>query len=134
MKKNKKTLIAVLILIVLVAAAALVWYFNNPAADANDFDKTIQVTVTHGDGSKKDFSIQTNEEFLRGALEQEKLIEGEEGEYGLYITAVDGETADEGNQEWWCINGADGEMLVTGVESTAIQDGDTYEIILNVGW
>ena len=134
MKKNKKTLIAVLILIVLVAAAALVWYFNNPAADANDFDKTIQVTVTHGDGSKKDFSIQTNEEFLRGALEQEKLVEGEEGEYGLYITAVDGETADEGNQEWWCINDAEGEMLATGVDDTAIQDGDSYEIVLNVGW
>ena len=134
MKKNKKTVIAVIVLIVLVAAAALVWYFCNPAADANSADKTISVSVIHGDGSQKDFSIQTNEEFLRGALEQEKLVEGSESEYGLYITAVDGETADEGNQQWWCINNAEGEMLPTGVDDTAIQDGDVYEIVLETGW
>lgn len=132
--KNKKTLIAVILLVVLVAAAALVWHFNNPAKDANSFDKTIEVAVTHGDGSQKDFTIQTNEEYLRGALEQEKLVKGDESEYGLFITTVDGETADADKQEWWCINGADGQMLPTGVDETAIGDGDSYEIVLTVGW
>lgn len=134
MQKNRKTFIAVIILLVLCAGAALVWYFNNPAADANSADKTISASIIHGDGSQKDFSIQTNEEFLRGALEQEKLIEGDEGEYGLYITAVDGEKADESNQQWWCVNNAEGEMLPTGVSDTAIQDGDIYEIVLETGW
>ena len=132
--KNKKTLIAVILLVVLVAAAALVWYFCNPAKDANSFDKTIEVTVTHSDKTQKDFTIKTNEEFLRGALEQEKLVEGDDGEYGLFITAVDGETANADNEEWWCINGADGQMLPTGVDDTAINDGDSYEIVLTVGW
>ena len=134
MQKKTKIIIAVSLLVVLFAALALVWHFNNPANDANDFDKQIEVTVTHGDGSTKDFTIQTNEKFLRGALEQEKLVEGDESEYGLFIKTVDGETADEANQEWWCINGADGEMLPTGVDDTAISDGDTYELVLTVGW
>lgn len=134
MQKKTKILIAVLILVALVAAVALIWHFNNPANDANSFDKTIEINVVHGDGSKKDFKIETNEEFLRGALEQEKLVEGDESEYGLFIKTVDGETADDANQEWWCINGADGEMLPTGVDDTAISDGDTYEFVLTVGW
>ena len=132
--KNKKTLIAVILLVVLAAAAALIWHFNSPAKDANDFDKTIEVSVIHGDGSKKDFTINTNEQFLRGALEQEKLVEGSESEYGLFITTVDGETADDANQEWWCINDGEGTMLPTGVDETAISDGDSYELVLTVGW
>ena len=134
MKKNKKTIIAVIVFVVLVAAAALVWYFNNPTADANSGDKTVSVSVVHGDGAKKDFEIKTNEEFLRGALEQEKLIEGDDGEYGLYIMSVDGETADESIQQWWCVNDAEGNMLPTSVDQTAIQDGDIYEIVLKTGW
>ena len=134
MQKNKKTIIAVIVLLVLVAAAALVWYFNNPTADANSARKTVTVKVVHGDGEEKSFDIKTNAEFLRGALEQEKLVEGNDGEYGLYIMSVDGETADESIQQWWCVNDAAGEMLMTSVDQTAIQDGDIYEIVLQTGW
>lgn len=134
MQKNKKTIIAVIILLVLCAGTALVWHFNNPAADANSADKTVTVNIIHGDGTKKNFTISTNEEFLRGALEQEKLIEGDDGEYGLYIMSVDGETADEAIQQWWCVNDSEGNMLMTSVDQTAIQDGDIYEIVLKTGW
>lgn len=134
MKKNRKTLIAVIILIVLVAAAALVWYFNKPTGDTNSLDKTIEVSIVHGDGTKNDLEIKTNEQFLRGALEQEKLIEGDEGEYGLFINTVDGETANSDNQEWWCLNDGEGTMLPTSVDDTAINDGDSYELILKTGW
>lgn len=134
MKKSKKTLIAVILLIVLAAAFALVWHFCGPASMANDADKTISVTVIHGDGSEKDFTINTDEEYLRGALEQEKLIEGSDGEYGLFITAVDGETADSSLEQWWSICGADGNMLSTGVEDTAISDGDSYTVKLITGY
>lgn len=131
---KKKTVIAVIVFVVLVAAAALVWHFNKPANDANSLDKTIAVSIVHGDGSEKSIEIKTNAEFLRGALEQEKLIEGDEGEYGLFITSVDGEVADSDNQEWWCINDGEGMMLNSSVDDTAISDGDSYELILKTGW
>lgn len=134
MKKNKKTIIAVILLAVLVAALVLVWHFFGPNSDTNSFDKTISVTVIHGDGSQKDFSIGTNEEFLRGALEQEKLVEGDESEYGLFITSVDGEAADSAAEQWWCICDGDGNMLMTGVDTTPINDGDVYQIILKTGY
>ena len=72
-------------------------------------------------------------EYLRGALEQEALIAGEESDYGLFVKTVDGVTADDANQEWWCFTKG-GEMLETGVDSTPIADGDTFEITLTQGY
>ena len=134
MKKNKKTIIAVILLAVLVAALVLVWHFFGPDSETNSFDKTVTVTVIHGDGSEKEFVIGTNEEYLRGALEQEKLVEGGESEFGLFITAVDGETADDASEQWWCVCDSDGNMLMTGVDTTPINDGDAFQIVLKTGY
>lgn len=95
--------------------------------------KNITVTVVHKDGSSKDFPIAASGETLREALEQEKLIEGEEGQYGLFITAADGETANSDNQEWWCVTKG-GEQVNTGVDGVKIADGDKYELTLTVGY
>lgn len=45
--------------------------------------KTITLTVVYADASTKDFTITTNEDYLRGALEQEKLIAGDESGVGI---------------------------------------------------
>lgn len=133
-KNNKKTIIALAVLLVLVIGAIVAYYALRPASPARDESLiTIVVAVTHGDGTVNDFSIRTDALNLRGALEQEELIAGDESEYGLYVRTVDGETADESQQQWWCFT-KDGEMLMTGVDDTSIADGDHYEIVLTVGW
>ena len=86
--------------------------------------------MTHVDGTQKDFTISTDSENLRGALEQEGLISGDESEYGLYVTTVDGETADSSLNQWWCFT-KDGEMLMTGVDDTMIADGEHYETFID---
>ena len=131
-KKTRNIVIAVAVLLVVVAALVLIMNLNKPAAQTGD--KTIQVTVVHGDESRKDYSLNTNAETLREALEEQNLIEGTESEYGLYVTTVDGETANEEIQQWWGLYDGNGEMLMTGVDTTMISDGDSYEIILNTGW
>ena len=52
---------------------------------------------------------------------------------GLYVTTVDGVTADDGNQEWWCFT-LNGETINTGVDTTPIADGDHFEITLTTGY
>lgn len=131
MSKNTKKIIAVAALLVLIAAAVIAFVTLSPSGVAGD--KTIAVAVIHGDGTQKDFSISTDSENLRGALEQEKLVQGEENEYGLFVLTVDGETVDEEQQQWWCIT-KDGEMLPTGVDDTMIADGESYELTLTTGW
>ena len=130
-KKTRNIIIAVALLLVLVIGAVLIWNANKP--DAQEGGKALVVTVVHGDESSKDFSFTTDAENLRTALEEQQLIEGTESEYGLYVTKVDGEEADESQQQWWCFS-KDGEDLMTGVDDTMIADGDHYDITLKTGW
>lgn len=127
---NKKLLAGVLALVLVVAALIAIYFATRPATSAAD--KTITATVV-ANGEEEAFTIHTDEEYLRGALESIDLIAGEESEYGLFVTTVNGITADDANQEWWCFTKG-GESLNTGVDSTPIADGDAFEITLTVGY
>ena len=129
--KNKKTLIAVIALVLLVAVAVGCWFAFRPQAVAGS--KTVTVDVTHKDGTTNTFEIHTDAEYLRGAMEQEGLLEGTDGPYGLYVLTVDGETVEEANQEWWGYTKS-GEQVNYGVETCVIADGDHYEFTFHVGW
>lgn len=131
MKKNTKIIIALVVLAALIIGAALLYNAFAPAAQVGA--KHVEIAVIHADGSSKDFSLDTDAETLRAALDELGIVEGDESEYGLYVTAVDGESADAAAQEWWCFTKG-GEMLTTGVDSTMIQDGEHYEVTFTVGW
>lgn len=131
MKNNKKTLIAVVLAAVLVFGAVLVWTFLRPKATQGA--KTITVTVDHLEGEDKTFTLHTDAEYLRGALDEENLIAGTESEYGLYVLTVDGETADEDQQQWWGFT-VNGEFGMYGVDEQVVSDGDTFAFTLHVGW
>ena len=129
--KSKKGLLAVLVLVVAVAAAAVIYMAARPAVSQGE--KSIVVEVVHKDGESKEFSYDTDAEYLRDVLEPAGLIAGSESEYGMFIETVDGYTADAANEEWWCIT-KDGEMVNTGVDTTPVADGDHFEITLTVGY
>ena len=133
MKNNmsKKSLILALIaLIVVVGVFVGVWAATRP--ETQQGDKTITVEIVKKD-SERTVTIHTDAEMLRGALEQEDLVQGDESEFGLFVKAVDGYTADDAAQEWWCFTKG-GESLMTGIDTTPIADGEAYEITLMTGW
>ena len=129
--KSKKNLILALVLVVLCAAAGILYNQFKPQTTAGE--KNITVTVIHGDGSSKDFTYQTDAEYLGDILQTEGLIDGDEADYGLYVKIVDNEEIDESKQEWWCLT-KDGESVNTGVDMTPIADGEKYELTLTVGY
>lgn len=129
MASKKTKIISGIVLALLVVAAVLALIFLSP--DAVSGEKRIDFQVTHGDGSVNVFYIRTDSETLRGALEQRDLIAGEEGPYGLYVTEIDGEAADDAQRQWWCFT-KDGEMLNTGVDDTMIADREHYEAFIDV--
>ena len=131
MSNNTKKILAVVLLLVVLAAAVLAYLHFRPQASQGA--KTVTVEVVHKDESKKEFKINTSAENLRAACEEQNLIAGDESEYGLYVKTVDGETADDGAQEWWCLT-KNGEMSMTGVDDTMIADGEQYEFTFTVGW
>mgnify|MGYP000163486889 FL=1 len=130
MQKNKKVLIIAAVVLILIAAA-LFFIEGSKKPMPIEGAKTITVTVMQEGVENKVFTIHTDAEFLRGALEQEKLIEGSESQYGLYVTTVDGVAVDDSLRQWWCFNDGEGNMLDTGVDSTPIADGDAFQIVLS---
>ena len=130
-KNNKKGIIALALVLVLAVAALFVWQAAKP--ETQQGSKEIVVNVDHLNGDDASYTIYTDAEYLRAALEQENLIEGTESQYGLYVTSVDGEAADDSKQEWWgySVNGVFAEF---GVDSQPVSDGDVYDFVLNVGW
>lgn len=128
---NKKIWIGIVSLILAIGILFTIYRNFSPKGVAGN--KNIVVEVVVPDQESKEYRINTDEEYLRGALEQEKLIEGTESEYGLLVTIVDGIKADDSKQEWWCFT-KDGGQLNTGVDSTPIQDGDHFEVTLTEGY
>lgn len=128
---NKKVIIGAAAL-VLVCVALLLVYKNFMPKDTEGA-KTITVKVVHGDSSEKDFEYKTDEAYLGAVIQDNKLVEGEEGEYGLFMTSVDGEKADESKQQWWCLTKG-GEQVNTSADQTPIEDGDTFELTLTEGY
>ena len=76
MEQKKTNKLLPILLAVLVVIACAVWYFNKPQGSAGT--KTVTVEVYHGDGSEKTFTLETQAENLRGACEEQDLIQGTE--------------------------------------------------------
>ncbi len=89
--------------------------------------KTVTVKVTVEEKAVV-FTVKTDAETLGEALKAHRLIDGDEGEFGLYLKVVNGMTADyDIDRSYWEFT-AKGEYMMTGVDGTAISDGDAYEL------
>ena len=83
-------------------------------------------TVVDKDGNETNFEIHTDKEIVGEALLDLELIDGDDGEFGLYVKKVNGITADyDVDQTYWAFY-VDGEYAMSGVDSTTIEDGMTY--------
>lgn len=90
--------------------------------------KTVKVSVV-ADDKQITFTIHTDRDILGDALLDNNLVEGDAGEFGLYIKKVNGITADyDVDGAYWAFM-KDGEMMMTGVDGQSIQDGESYELV-----
>lgn len=131
-KNTKRILIAVGVLLLAAAMIAAFMAFSKKPVEGS---KTIEISITHKDGTVKELTLHTDAKYLLDAIREkdENLIQGEQGQYGLYIKTIDGYTCNETAQEWWGYT-RKGEYVETGVELTPIYDGDSFEFKLNVGY
>ena len=82
--------------------------------------------VVDGEGNETAFEIHTDKTIVGEALLELELIEGEAGDFGLYVKTVNGITADyDVDQTYWAFY-VDGEYAMTGVDATEIEEGATY--------
>ena len=90
-------------------------------------EKTLSVEVKAEDKSVL-FTIHTDKKTVGEALLEHKLIDGDEGPYGLYVKVVNGITADfDEDQTYWAFY-IDGELAMTGVDMTDIDESAAYRL------
>lgn len=128
---NRKLILGAAALLIVIAAVGGLYLASRPHATAET--RRITVTVVDAQGQSTPLSITTDAPYLRGALDQQKLISGDESAYGLFVKTVNGITADESQQQWWCFT-KNGESLTTGVDVTPIADGDAFTVTLTTGY
>ena len=88
--------------------------------------KQFVFLVVDGESNETAFEIHTDKETVGEALLDLELIEGEEGAYGLYVKTVNGITVDyDKDKAYWAFY-VNGEYATSGVDTTAITEGDSY--------
>lgn len=104
-------------------------------------DATYTKNITFGEGVNNfflevvvgnhsvTFHVNTDETVVGKALLAHGIISGDEGPYGLYVKTVNGMLADyDVDASYWAFS-KDGEMMVTGVDMTDIENGAHYEMV-----
>lgn len=118
----KRILSLTLAILMLFASAFMLFSCD----EEDNSEKSFTFVAVHADGSSTTYVIKTTKSTLGDALIDEGLIEGENGAYGLYVKAVDGETLDyDKDGKYWALYIGD-DYAPTGVDTTKIIDGATY--------
>jgi len=94
--------------------------------------KTITVEVI-AEGKSVIFTVKTDADTLGAALLDNKIVEGEVAQYGLYIKYANGIRADyDLDGAYWGLS-KNGEYMMSGADTTKIADGERYELTYTKG-
>ena len=96
--------------------------------DASSVTVTIEITDDKGEKTSKEYSSSTAKT-LADILKENDLVEGEESEYGLMITTVNGVKADYNTDgAYWALY-KNGEYMMTGADGETLEAGAVYGLV-----
>lgn len=127
-KQNRALLIIAIALFAAVLGMALLYPVFAPQTSVGA--KNITIQVTDNQQNTTDYSVNTNAEYLRQAMEETKGLSftGTEGQYGLMILSVNGITANwEQDHAWWSIY-VNNELANYSIDQQPIADGDVVRL------
>ncbi len=97
-------------------------------AELGEGAHTVKLEVKAGDKSVT-LTVKSDNDNLEKILIENKLVEGDDSEFGLYIKKVIGIHADyDADGAYWALC-KDGETTATGASGITIADGDHYEFV-----
>ena len=146
MKNTIITKLSLILVIVMMFSLASCDYFIRKDLPEIWQDATYVKDTELGNGSKTftlkveveensvTFTIHTDADTVGKALLDLGLIEGDNGQWGLYVKKVNGMLADyDVDQTYWSFY-INGEYALTGVELTEITDGYEYSLVRESGF
>ncbi len=129
--KGKK-IAGIVLLAVLIAAMVLTFItFREKSVEG---EKSITIEVVMSDETSTVYEVDTDAEYLLGAMEDADglTFEGEESTYGMTINIINGVDAslDSGTAYWGFFIGED--YCNYGVSQQPVKDGDSFRIVYTV--
>lgn len=101
-------------------------------AEMGEGSKTLTLEVTMEEKTIT-LTVHTDAETVGAALLEQGLINGDQGEYGLYIKDVIGVTADyDTDKAYWAFY-IDGEYAITGIDLTELSEDAVYALAYTKG-
>lgn len=132
MKNGSKKIAALVALVVVIVCMAAIYMNLRPQPEAGS--KTITIQVVSADETAKDYTVSTDAEYLRQAMEETEglTFSGDESEYGMMVTEVNGEVADyNADGAYWAFYIND-EYCEYGIDTQTVTDGDTFSIVYTI--
>lgn len=96
-------------------------------------DTEFSFVVVKKDGSSATYTVKTDKKTVGDALVDAGLIKGEEGQFGLYVTEVDGEYHKYEEDGYYWAFYENGDYAMAGVDSTDIKSGTEYMLKASKG-
>ncbi len=127
MKANAKKILAAVLIIVLVAVLGVMYFiFREKPVEGS---KEITIEVINSAAVSTMYELKTDAEFLKQAMEEAGItIDGTDSEYGIMVSAINGERADftlDGAYWGFYVNG---EYCNYGIDAQPIEDGDAFKV------
>jgi len=136
---KRRIIATLLVLFLLFTAAACGGTSPGPAPPADAVQAigqgatVFRFEVTDPEEAVTAWDVNTDETTVGAALLAVGLISGDESEWGLMVTTVNGITADwDANQAFWAFY-IDGDFAMAGVDATDIEPGVTYAFVYTAG-
>ena len=126
---NKKTVIGIVAFILLAVALVAAYFIFRPSTNAGS--KSITIEMVNSKQETTSYEVTTDAEYLRQAMDEAKGLEysGSEGDYGIMLSTVNGETADfEKDGAYWSVT-VNGEYGNYGIDQQPVTNGDVYQIV-----
>lgn len=131
MKKKRIIAIAVALILLAVGVKAVLYFTADKPTGG---EKSITIEVVMQDGTSSVYKVNTDAEYLLGAMQETEGLnfEGEEGPYGLSIYTINGVTANYNeNDAYWAFYIGD-VMCNYGVSQQPVNDGDAFKIVYSL--
>ena len=128
-KNNKKLLIGLPVLVAIAVLFGVVYTLFAPKAAAGA--KELSIEVVDDTASSQTYTVHTDAQYLRQALEETEglTIEGTESEYGLMVETVNGLRADYNTDGAYWSFYLGNEYCSYGIDQQPVQDGESYRIV-----
>lgn len=95
-------------------------------SEIGEGNKSFVFEVHDAEGKISSITVNTNKKTVGEALLEYAIINGEQGDYGLYVKSVNGIVADYAtNGAYWAFY-INGNYASTGVDLTEINENDVY--------